>query len=110
MKKPILTISILISNNYDNVKRCIESIQPLMKAVDSELILTDTGVDAELRDFLTQYTSHIIDFEWCNDFSAARNVGLRESQGEWFLYLDDDEWFEDTQDISDFLLSAEREV
>lgn len=48
MKKPILTISILISNNYDNVKRCIESIQTLMKAVDSELILTDTGVYCQI--------------------------------------------------------------
>lgn len=107
MNKPILSISILISNHYENVKRCLDSLRPLMVAVPSELILTDTGVDERVRGLLEQYTDHIIDYTWCQDFSAARNVGLREAKGQWFLYIDDDEWFEDTKAISDFLNSQE---
>lgn len=107
MEKPILSISILISNHYDNVKRCLESVRSLLDAVPSELILTDTGVDETVRELLEQYTEHIIDFTWCQDFSAARNAGLREAKGRWFLYIDDDEWFEDTKAISDFLNSSE---
>lgn len=105
--QPILTISILISNNYDNVKRCLESVKPLLKAVPSELILTDTGVEPELRKLLEQYTDNIIDFTWCRDFSAARNVGLKQAKGQWFLYIDDDEWFEDITAIAEFLQSRE---
>ena len=105
--QPILTISILISNNYDNVKRCLESVKPLLKAVPSELILTDTGVEPELRKLLEQYTGNIIDFTWCRDFSAARNVGLKQAKGQWFLYIDDDEWFEDITAIAEFLQSRE---
>ena len=107
MKQPILTISILISNHYDRVRRCLDSIQPLLAAVPSELILTDTGCSKEVRQLLENYTDHIIDFPWCKDFSAARNAGLREAKGEWFCYLDDDEWFEDTSEIAAFLLSEE---
>lgn len=101
----LLTISILISNNYDNVKRCLESVKPLLDNIESELILTDTGVDKRLRMLLEQYTSNIIDFKWCQDFSAARNVGLKAARGQWFLYIDDDEWFENTAPIVDFIKS-----
>lgn len=109
MAEPILTISILISNRPDNVKRCLDSIQPLLKKVPSELLLTDTGCGEEVRKMIEFYTDHIIDFEWCKDFSAARNAGLKEAKGEWFLYLDDDEWFESTEEIEAFLLSEEKE-
>ena len=78
-----------------------------MSAVPSELILTDTGVTEKLRRLVEEYTDNIIDFKWCDDFSAARNAGLHTARGQWFLYIDDDEWFEDTTAISDFLLSDE---
>ena len=106
----VLTVSILISNNYDNVKQCLDSVKPLLTAVPSELILTDTGVDDELRDLLEEYTDKIIDFKWCDDFSAARNAGLRKAKGQWFLYIDDDEWFEDTTAISEFYQTKKKNI
>lgn len=109
MEQPMLTISILISNRPDTVKKCLDSIQPLLAAVPSELILTDTGCGKEVREIIEAYTDHIIDFVWCRDFSAARNVGLKEAKGKWFMYLDDDEWFEDTREIIDFFQSGEEE-
>lgn len=107
-KRTIVTVSIMISGKLDSVKRCLDSIQPLLKQVPSELILTDTGCQPEVRKLIEKYTNHIIDFVWCNDFSAARNVGLKDAKGEWFLYLDDDEWFENTEGIVSFLLSEEQ--
>lgn len=108
MAQPILSISILISGKYDNVKNCLDSIQPILREVPSELILTDTGCSADVRHLIEGYTDHIIDFTWIDDFSAARNAGLQEAKGKWFMYLDDDEWFEGTSDIIDFLLSEQR--
>ena len=109
MKKPILTISILVSNNYENIKKCLDSIQPILKQVDSELILTDTGCDEKTRALIETYTDKIIDFEWVKDFSAARNVGLKAACGQWFMYVDDDEYFEDVTEIVDFFNSGEAE-
>ena len=106
-KKIILTISVLVSNRPDTIEKCLKSLEKLRNSVPCELILVDTGCGKKLRNIIEKYTNHIIDFEWCNDFSMARNAGLEKAKGEWFLYLDDDEWFEDTKEIEDFFLSGE---
>ncbi len=106
-KKIILTISLLISNRPETVRKCLDSIQPLLEQVPSELILTDTGCGEQVRSIIEEYTDHIIDFEWCNDFSKARNAGLRQARGQWFMFLDDDEWFEDVTEFITFFNSGE---
>lgn len=107
MSKCLLTISLLISKRPDTVRKCLDSIQPLLRAIPSELILTDTGCGEEVRTIIEEYTDHIIDFEWCKDFSKARNAGLKQAKGEWFLFLDDDEWFENTDEMIEFFRSGE---
>ena len=54
-----------------------------------------------------EYTDKIYRFEWCNDFAAARNVCFEHAQGEWFLFVDDDEWFDDTQELINFFVNGE---
>lgn len=103
----VLTISILISNRPDTVRKCLDSIRPLLENVPSELILVDTGCGEQVRGIIEEYTDQIIEFEWCRDFSKARNAGLEKARGEWFLFLDDDEWFEDVTEIVDFFRSGE---
>lgn len=107
-KIPImLTISVLISNRPQTVRKCLDSIKPILDSIHAELILTDTGCGTEVRKIIEEYTNNIIEFQWCNDFSKARNVGLRKAKGKWFLFLDDDEWFEDVSEIIDFFQSGE---
>lgn len=109
-KKPILTVSLLVSNRISTIRKCLESIRPLLSAVDSELIVVDTVTPGESDGSLAvaaEYTEHIVSFPWCEDFAAARNAGLQEAKGEWFLYLDDDEWFQDVEEIIRFFASGE---
>lgn len=103
----LLTISILISNRPDTVRKCLDSVKPLLDNVASELILVDTGCGEQVRRIIEEYTDKIVDFEWCSDFSKARNVGLRKAKGKWFLFLDDDEWFEDVTEFIRFFNSGE---
>ena len=107
-KKYTLTISILASNRKDTLPKTLASIKPILNNVSSELILVDTGCEEELLSLIRQYTDKIVKFEWCKDFSKARNAGLELAQGEWFLFIDDDEWFEDVSEIVDFFNSDER--
>lgn len=107
MKK--LTISLLVSGREETTEKCLDSLRGLRSAVDSELILVDTGCDDKMREVLARYTDQIIPFAWRDDFAAARNVGIEHAQGEWFLFLDDDEWFEDVTPLIDFFQSAESE-
>lgn len=103
----ILTISLLTSGTRPELEKCIRSLDHLRQRVPSELLITDTGCDAEHRAFIEKEADRVFDFTWCNDFAAARNVSLFAAQGEWYLYIDDDEWFENTNQIEYFFLSGE---
>lgn len=102
-----LTISLLVSDRIATLGRCLSSLTPLLRELDAELIIVYTGHNPETLELAKQYTSHIIPFTWVNDFAKARNVGLNAAKGEWFLYLDDDEWFEDVDEILYFFKSGE---
>lgn len=102
----ILSISILISGQK-NMDKCLASLQYFRDALPCEIILVDTGCNREQRKLAERYADKILDFSWCDDFAAARNIGLKASNGEWFLYLDDDEWFENPSKIIEFFTSGE---
>lgn len=102
-----LSISLLVSDRMETLGKCLASLKPLLRELDSELIAVFTGKNEETLELLRQYTPHIIPFTWCDDFSKARNAGLKEARGEWFLYLDDDEWFDDATELIRFFKSGE---
>ena len=102
----LLSISMLVSGR-EEMKKSLDSLLYFKNAFPTEIILVDTGCSSEQRTLAEKYADKIIDFTWCNDFAAARNAGLREAHGEWFMYLDDDEWFENPQEIIRFFTSDE---
>ena len=106
-KKPILSISMLVSDRPDTIRRCLDSLKPIRERIPSELILVNTSKNRKVREIIEEYTDEIVDFEWCDDFAKARNAGLDKARGEWFLTLDDDEWFVNPQPLIDFFQSGE---
>ena len=102
----LLSIGLLVSNRRDTIKKCIESLTPLREQVACQLIVIDTGCDADIRDYIEGVADVVADFTWCNDFSKARNESLKYAVGEWFLYLDDDEWFLDVAPICEFFFGG----
>lgn len=105
-KSIVLSISMLISGK-DDMPKSLESLRHFKKALPCETILVDTGCSAEQRALAERYADKVFDFAWCDDFSAARNVGLKAARGEWFLYLDDDEWFDNPEEIIGFFTSGD---
>jgi glycosyltransferase involved in cell wall biosynthesis len=105
--KPQLTISLLASKQLHAVRKCLDSLVPILLSIPSELIVVDTSEKDYIRELVLQYTPHVIPFHWCNDFSKARNTGMQMAHGEWFLFIDDDEWFEDPSEIITFFTSGE---
>lgn len=105
-KTIILSISMLISGK-DDMQKSLESLHYFKDAFPCEVILVDTGCSAEQRALAERYADKVLDFAWCNDFAAARNVGLKAAKGEWFLYLDDDEWFENPSEMVAFFKTGE---
>lgn len=106
-KHILLSISVLASRKKELVRRCLDSLRPILERLPSELILVDTSEDKEVHEMLLTYSDHVVDFHWCNDFAKARNVGLERAKGEWFLYIDDDEWFENAEVLIAFFESGD---
>lgn len=104
--KIVLSISMLISGQ-ENMDKSLASLHFFKEALPCEIILVDTGCGAEGRVLAEKVADQVVDFKWCDDFSAARNAGLKKCKGEWFLYLDDDEWFENPKEIIKFFQSGE---
>lgn len=98
-KNPVLTISMLVSNQKKQAMESIMSLNNIRKNISSELVLVYTGHDEQFREQIEAMADKVIDFEWCNDFAKARNAGLDLANGEWFLFLDDDEFFTDDEEI-----------
>ena len=106
----LVTISMLVSNRIDTVEKCFESFRPLLEQIPSEFIAVDTVGDEKSDgsvDVARRYADKIVHFEWCDDFAAARNAGLKEARGKWLIYLDDDEWFDDAGPLIDFFSKPE---
>ncbi|MBR4027027.1 MAG: glycosyltransferase [Lachnospiraceae bacterium] len=106
-EKIILSIGLLVSNRRDTIKKCLDSLISIRKAIPSELIIIDTGCEKDVREILKKYADVLEKFTWCNDLAKARNETLKYAHGEWYLYLDDDEWFTDTKELINFFKSGE---
>ncbi|MCH5342798.1 MAG: glycosyltransferase [Acetatifactor sp.] len=106
--RPILSISLLSGGrNKGELRKCLDSLGPIRDQLSSELIVVDTGCDEEARAIIEEYADQVVDFAWCGDFAKARNAGLKEAKGEWFLYIDDDEYFVNVSELVEFFQSGE---
>lgn len=66
---------------------CLASV----RGVVDEIVVVDTGSRDGTRQLARQAGARVVDFAWCDDFSAARNEALRHARGRWALVLDADE-------------------
>jgi len=84
---PLLTAALIVKNEENLLVGCLESIQPIV----DEIVVVDTGSTDQSKKIAKDYHARVIDFQWCQDFSAARNAALARSNGKWVLSIDADE-------------------
>lgn len=88
----LLTLSMIVKNEEKYLKECLESV----KGVVDDIVIVDTGSTDNTISIATKFNARILRFDWINDFSAARNYALKNSAGNWILYLDADERLDPT--------------
>jgi len=81
----------IVKNEEAVLVRCLDSIKD---AVD-EIIIVDTGSTDNTKSIARNYTSKIYDFEWVQDFSAARNEAFSKATCDYQMWLDADDVFPD---------------
>lgn len=106
-RKYQLTIGIPVSNQIHTIHRCLSHLEKLRVSLNCELLIIDTGSTDGTVAAAREYGARVISFPWCNNMSAARNAGIYHALGEWYLSMDDDEWFESTDSIIQFFVSGE---
>ena len=56
-----------------------------------EIVIVDTGSTDKTKEIAKQYTLNVYDFEWIDDFSAARNFAFSKCTKDWVMWLDADD-------------------
>lgn len=91
-----ISVCIIAKNEEARIEKCLSSIKPY----GFEIVVVDTGSTDSTKAIAGRYADKVLDFEWCNDFSAARNFSLREASNNWIFMLDCDEYIK-TMDVDE---------
>ncbi|HBY20882.1 MAG TPA: hypothetical protein DEG71_07725 [Clostridiales bacterium] len=85
----MITISLcmIVRNEEDTLGRCLESVKDIV----NEIIIVDTGSNDRTKEITKEYTDKLYDFEWVDDFSAARNYSFSKATMDYILWLDADD-------------------
>lgn len=88
-RKFMVTISLcmIVKNEEKLLGRCLDSVKDLM----DEIIIVDTGSTDRTREIAGEYTEKVFDFEWIDDFSAARNYAFSKAGCDYIYSADADE-------------------
>ncbi|MCM1143523.1 MAG: glycosyltransferase family 2 protein [Blautia sp.] len=86
-----ISVCIITKNEEQHIGKCLAPLVPY----GFEIIVVDTGSTDSTKEIALQYTDLVYDFEWINDFSAARNFSLKKASHNYVLILDSDEFLID---------------
>ncbi|MCB2169936.1 MAG: glycosyltransferase [Deltaproteobacteria bacterium] len=86
-KHPSLSLCMIVKNEEKYLARCLASLKPVV----DEIIIVDTGSTDATRDIAEVFGAQVFDYEWHDDFAAARNHSLEKASGDWILVMDADE-------------------
>jgi len=102
----LLSLCIIAKNEEKNLEKCLKSI----KSVADEIIVVDTGSTDKTIEIAQKYTDKIFNFEWNDDFSAARNFALDRATGEFIISIDADEYLDNPNALINTIKQAKNDV
>lgn len=77
----------IVRDEEDVIERCLNCVHDLV----DEIIIVDTGSKDSTKEIVSKFTDKIYDFEWIDDFSAARNYSFSKATMEYIFYVDADD-------------------
>lgn len=92
-----ISACVIVKNEEHNIGRWLDN---MLKLAD-DIVVVDTGSQDCTVDLVRERGIEPYYFEWCNDFAVAKNYAISKAKGDWILFLDADEYF-DEQSIMAF--------
>ena len=83
----MISICMIVKDSQALLADCL---RPLM-SLGYELIIVDTGSTDKTKQVAKQYTNKVYDYDWQDDFSAARNYSISKASNDYVLIIDSDE-------------------
>lgn len=94
-----ISVCLIVKNEEEALPACLNAV----RGIADEIVIVDTGSTDRTKEIASAYTDHVFDFEWIDDFAAARNYAFSKATKQYVLWLDAD----DTIKERDRLLLAE---
>lgn len=96
-----ITVCMIAKNEDIHIEECLKRLRPCK----FEIVVVDTGSVDRTVETAKRYTDKVYHFNWCDDFSAARNYSVSQASNDWVLTIDCDEYLENINlaDIEDAL-------
>jgi tetratricopeptide (TPR) repeat protein len=83
----LLSLAMIVKNEEATLAHCLESVKPIV----DEMVIIDTGSTDKTVEIAMSFGALVHNFQWRDDFSAARNESLKHCRGDWVLIMDADE-------------------
>lgn len=82
-----ISLCMIVRDEQDVLSRCLNSVCDLV----DEIIIVDTGSVDDTKAIARRYTENVLNFQWIDDFSAARNASFQQAGCDYCLWLDADD-------------------
>ncbi|MBO4883451.1 MAG: glycosyltransferase family 2 protein [Lachnospiraceae bacterium] len=86
-----VSVCMIVKNEEAVLARCLDCLT----GIADEIIIVDTGSVDSTKSIAAKYTDKIYDFEWVNDFAAARNFAFSLATMDYIYSADADEIIDD---------------
>ncbi|HTU92120.1 MAG TPA: glycosyltransferase [Gemmataceae bacterium] len=86
-----ISLTIIVKNEAATLAHCLASVRDVV----DEIVVVDTGSSDNTKEIDGQHGARVFDLPWPVSFAAARNESIRHATGQWLLWLDADEYFDD---------------
>jgi GT2 family glycosyltransferase len=84
---PTISLCMIVKDEEAVIGRCLDSVKDLV----DEIVIVDTGSSDNTKAIVKRYTDRVFDFQWVDDFSAARNFSFDQARMDYILWLDADD-------------------
>jgi tetratricopeptide (TPR) repeat protein len=81
-----LGLAMIMKNEAVNLSRSLAPVAPLV----DEMVVVDTGSTDQSIELARALGARVLDFQWTDDFSEARNFGLAAATTDFVFWLDGD--------------------
>ncbi len=82
-----ISLCMIVKNEELVLRRCLDCIKDLM----DEIIIVDTGSTDGTKKIAYEYTDKVYNYEWRDDFAAARNYSFSKATMDYIYVADADE-------------------